>query len=386
MNRGDAPFPSMPDGPHAGAPSVLTYVHGTGPGGVERIALRLVAGWRRDGMAVRLILGDGAGAGRWRTIAMAAALVRAIRAERPDILFCPGNSYTLIACLVKLRLRGHCPPIVAKISNDLVRRDLPWPKRAGYALWLRVQGRLIDRFAALSAPMAAETMRRMAVARGRVDVLPNPVLSAADLAAVAAERPRVPAAGRRFVAVGRLERQKNYPLMLCAFADGAGPDDRLTIFGTGRAGAALAREGAALGLAERVRFAGHGTDILSELRRHDVLLLSSLYEGQPGVVIEALACGLAIVATRCCAGMSHLLDGGALGLMVPPGDRAALAQAIRTVRPALQDRRRAHARAALFTTERAVPAYRALFARITATAMPADRPVPSPPFRMEAAS
>ncbi|CCW16483.1 glycosyl transferase, putative [Sphingobium indicum BiD32] len=370
-------------------PHVLVFLHGPGPGGVERIALRLITGWRRAGMDVRLMLGNPAGpmqhdllpgaanqylppwpliGRRLASLRLLIATLRAIDARPPDILFCAGNVYAIVAVLLKLRLGRRCPLLLAKVSNDLMRSDMPGIMRPFYRLWLRIQGKAIDHFAALSDPMAREVVARMGVDRAHVHVVPNPVLALADLDAVVPSPSSLPPQqGRRFVAVGRLERQKNYPLMLRAFAAGSGPDDRLTIFGQGRARFRLERLAERLGIAAKVRFAGFNANIRGQLPHHDVLLLSSRYEGQPGVVVEALACGLPIIATRCCASIAPLLDDGALGTLIDGGDEAAFANAIRTAHRDRQDRPRAREKSAAFTIERAVPAYRALFHHMLAT-------------------
>lgn len=378
------------DGDAGSPPHILAFLHAPGPGGVERIALRLIAGWRLAGMDVRLMLGNPAGpmqhdllpgatqylpawpliGRRLASLRLLIATLRAIKTRRPDILFCAGNVYAIVAVLLKLRLGRRCPLILAKVSNDLMRSDMPGIVRPFYRLWLRIQGRAIDHFAALSDPMAREVAARMGVDPARVHVVPNPVLAQDDLDIAAPPPPPpslAPQQGRHFVAVGRLERQKNYPLMLRAFAAGAGPDDRLTIFGQGRARVPLERLASRLGIAAKVRFAGFSADIRRHLPHYDALLLSSRYEGQPGVVVEALACGLPIIATRCCASMSPLLDNGALGTLIDGGDEAAFADAIRMMHRDMQDRPRAREKAAAFTIERAVPAYRALFRHMLAT-------------------
>ena len=398
------------DGAAIGSPPhILVFLHAPGPGGVERIALRLIAGLRLDGIDVRLVLGNPAGpmqghlvpgiatrsippwplvGQRLASLRLVIATLRAIRTHRPDALFCPGNAYTIVAVLLKLRLGRNCPPVLAKISNDLTRSDMPRIMRPLYSIWLRIQGKTIDHFAALSDPMAREVAARMGVGRARVHVVPNPVLALADLeAAVPSPSLSVPQRGRRFVAVGRLERQKDYPLMLRAFAAGAGPDDTLTIFGEGRARSRLERLAERLGIATKVHFAGFSPNILHQLTHYDVMLLSSRYEGQPGVVVEALACGIPIIATRCCASMPLLLDYGALGTLIDGDNEAAFADAIRTAHRDMQDRPRAREQAAAFTIERAIPAYRELFRHILATSphpRHADVRKPTTQSRLEA--
>jgi glycosyltransferase involved in cell wall biosynthesis len=355
------------------------FVKGSGPGGVERVALRLVAGLRAAGVPVTLLsatFDDALPAAcliapRWPLIGarmpmlrLGVSLWRAVRRDPPALILCPGNAYTVVAVALKLLLGRRCPPVVAKVSNDLTRRDMSAPLRPLYALWLHMQGRLIDAFAALSPAMRDEVAARMGVARGRVHVVPNPALAEADLVSPVPVRERGP--GRRFVAIGRLEPQKDYPAMLRAFAAGAGADDRLTIYGEGSMRPALERLVARLDLADRVHLAGHCPDAARRLAAQDILLLSSRYEGQPAAVVEALAAGLTIVATRCCVGIDGLLDDGALGALVTAGDEAGFARAVAAARPGAQDRVRALAKARGCTIEAAVPAYAALFDAVLA--------------------
>jgi glycosyltransferase involved in cell wall biosynthesis len=367
---------------------VLLLLKGFGPGGVERIALRLADGWQRAGIRSDVLMArvDGPMRGeasaatihpltpwpwiadRWPMLRLTVAGMRAVRGHRarhaPTILFCPGNAYTIVAVAMEIILGRHCPPIVAKVSNDLRREDMHRALRPLYRLWLKIQGRTINHFAVLSLPMAREVMALMQVPAERVHVVPNPVLSDAELgdSRDIERRPPRSGEGRNFVAVGRLEPQKDYPLMLNAFARGSAPGDRLTIYGEGRERERIARLAEALGIAERVDLAGFSGDVSGELQRHDILLLTSAFEGQPGAVIEALAAGLPIIATRCCAGMSELLDDGALGTLVDRGDIDGIASAISGARPGTQDRQRARAKAYGFTIEAAVPAYARLFA------------------------
>lgn len=153
---------------------ILTFLHSFELGGVERIALRLVRSWRENGADAPLFMGrvdgpmrgelaDGLsyevprqplfGTARWETIWMIATMPRTIRRLRPDLLFCAGNSYTVIAVAMRLMLGRRCPPIVAKISNDLDRPDMPWAVRKLYRVWLWVQGRFIDHFVGMEEPM-----------------------------------------------------------------------------------------------------------------------------------------------------------------------------------------------------------------------------------------
>lgn len=363
---------------------VLTFIHSFEPGGVERIALRLVRQWRADGIDAPLFVGrtDGSmrhdvGAGmdfmtpdtkrngglRWEALWMILTLPRIVRRERPDILFCAGNTYAIVAVALKILLGSQCPPILAKISNDLQRRDKRWWKRMPYRVFLRLQGRLFDHIVGMDAAMTDEIRQLLAPPRSAITVIPDPALSRPLIARLRAQVPDCrPASARRFVAVGRLAPQKNIALMLRAFARAAGPDDQLSLIGDGPEREKLEHLARCLGVADRVHFLGYMADPTSVLGDFDILLLSSNYEGVPAVILEALAAKLAIVATDCSASMKCLLQGGALGELVPIKDEIALASAIDRARPGRQNGPLSLALAEGFTLESASEQYLATMA------------------------
>lgn len=367
---------------------VMVFLHSFEPGGVERVALRLCGAWAADpALDVRLVMGRLAGAMRneappglplhvtrepfptagWETIWMMIVLFGEICRQRPDVIFAAGNSYSIVAVVMKLLLGRNCPPFVLKISNDLERRDLPPPVRWVYHRWLRVQGRMIDRFTGLAEPMRDELVAALGVIPDRVAIIDDPALADADVTALAAI-PRSPITARRYVGVGRLAAQKNFASLVAAFAIAAGPDDSLTIVGEGGERGRLERQIATLGLAGRVHLPGHGA-VTPALAAADVFVLSSDYEALPAVVVEALASGLPVVATDCCVSMRSLV--GDFGSIVPCGDAGLLAAAMRN-QPALTDTQRAAAATAMraFTVERAAGLYGQLFMRVTAGAGP----------------
>lgn len=362
---------------------ILTFLHSFEPGGVERVALRLHQAWTLAGIDSRLVMGREDGvqrrewpglayrslASRWldparfETLWLIARLPGAIRRERPDVLFCAGNTYAVVAVAMKLLLGRACPPIVAKVSNDLSRADRKPVERWLYRLWLRVQGRVIDRFVGMAAPMAAEIGDAMRVGADRVAIVDDPAVSVAEIAD-GATRPACAGGGVRFVAVGRLVPQKNFALLLEAFAAAARSRDRLVIYGDGPQRVSLTDRAAELGLGRRVALPGHVAPIAAQFRAGDVLVLSSDYEGVPAVVVEALAAGLAVVATDCSVSMASLLGHGTLGSLVPVGDAAALGKEMRAAAQIRPDRSAARAQANRYTVEAAAPAYVAVFAEV----------------------
>jgi len=93
------------------------------------------------------------------------------------------------------------------------------------------------------------------------------------------------------------------------------------------------------------------------MARAAVFVLSSLYEGLPGVLIQALACGTPVVSTDCPSGPREILDNGRFGPLVPIGDHAELAMAIEAVLDLPPSAERLRMRAELFSVDRAVDNY-----------------------------
>ena len=130
-------------------------------------------------------------------------------------------------------------------------------------------------------------------------------------------------------AVGRLSAEKGFDLLIRAVARlrNAGQPACLWIAGNGDDHAALTRLVAELGAGEFVRLMGHVPDPRALYQAADVFALSSIREGLPNVVLEAMALQTPVLATRV-AGVPKLVTDGHDGLLVAPGDEAALASAL----------------------------------------------------------
>lgn len=353
-------------------------IHSFEPGGVERVGLRLAEQWQTAGNDVTVVLGRARGQAkaaapdldyrarrepiatdRWETPWMIWSMLRFLLRERVDVIFCPGNTYTVVCVAMKLLLGRRCPPVLVKISNDLERRDMPAPFRSAYHLWLRIQGYYLEGFVGLAAPMREEIERRLAVAPQRVRIIPDPAISDEELARLSQARPIRAGAqdACRFLNVGRLVGQKNQALLLRAFAAGCRPEDSLVIAGDGPEFGRLSQLAGDLRLERQVRLPGHVTDPGAEYGHADVLVISSDYEGVPAVVIEAIAAGLPIISTDCCSSMNWLTGEGEFGLVVPRGDHKALAEAIGKGRTLQPDRAAMRRFAGQFTLERSSRLY-----------------------------
>jgi glycosyltransferase involved in cell wall biosynthesis len=211
----------------------------------------------------------------------------------------------------------------------------------------------------------------------QIDVILNPAWSAARAAQTLEPCPHPWLAARSpwpagatpdpgspapvLVAMGRLAVQKDFPTLLRAFAQlrQTRPLARLILLGEGPERENLTRLCADLGLRMDVDVAlpGHVAAPLAFLSRADLFVLSSLWEGLPMVLVEALGAGLRIVSTYCPSGPDEVLAEGRLGLLVPPGDPAALAQAMGQALDQPADPARQIAAAARFSAHLAAAAY-----------------------------
>jgi len=134
---------------------------------------------------------------------------------------------------------------------------------------------------------------------------------------------------RHLIFVGTLNRRKGVPRLLEAFrhlVHEEGYDIRLAVLGTGPLRGAATKLVQAYGLEERVDLLGQRENTLEAIARSDLLILPSLFDSFPNVLLEALHVGTPAVATRV-GGIPEILGGD--GKLVAPGDTAALAAAVR---------------------------------------------------------
>src|SRR5262249_19585558 len=142
------------------------------------------------------------------------------------------------------------------------------------------------------------------------------------------------------VCVGRLSAEKDVRTLLRAMT--LMPPERpwrLMIVGHGPDHAALEAFARSNGLADRTVFTGYVPDQYVWMMRARVLVLSSIYEGLPCVLMEALACGTPVVSTDCPYGPRQILEDGRYGTLIPVGDPSAMATAIAAALDQVPDRR-----------------------------------------------
>lgn len=261
--------------------------------------------------------------------------------------------------------------------------DHSWRRRSAAALMRRYYPRA-DRIVTVSHDLADALARFAGLKHEQILTIYNPVVDE-QLEAAAREKPDhpwlVPNEPPVVLSVGRLEVRKDFPTLLRAFALVRRTRPiRLIILGEGKTAEKtaihkqeleiLARD---LGVAEDVSLPGFEPNPYAYMARAAAFVLSSHYEGLPGVLIQALACGCPAISTDCPTGPREILEGGRYGPLVPVGDHARMADAIVRVLDIPPPRDALRARAQEFTVASAVDAYLALFRDVSALSIETRR-------------
>jgi glycosyltransferase involved in cell wall biosynthesis len=309
-----------------------------------------------------------------------AVLIRS-RARHADVVYTTGMFGRSSAGSLAARR-----PYVVKLTADpafersrrrgLVEGDVEDFQRGGGgpvgALLRRARDAELKRAAYIFCPSAY--LRRLVLEWGippeRVSVLPNPVPSVPDLPDREELRRTFGLNGATLAFAGRLTAQKSLGRALesVAAAEGVG----LVIAGDGPDREGLERRAQELGLGDRVRFLGTQPRrrIVELFRAADAAILSSSWENFPHTVVEALAVGTPVLAMEA-GGVGEVVRDGENGLLVPAGDGAQLAEAVRRyfADDALRERLRAAAAAsvAAYAPERVFGELEATLRRVTRT-------------------
>ncbi|MDZ4168698.1 MAG: VanW family protein [Coriobacteriia bacterium] len=247
-------------------------------------------------------------------------LMRLCRQLRPDVIHLHSSKAGFLGRLAG-RMAGV--PVVVFTPHCWSFQSASGRKRRIYLALERFASRFCDVTVTVSEQERREAVEEGVLSFDKVRVIHNGVGPRDFQAARSAVRD-IP-----FVSVGRLDEQKGYTYLLQALA-GLEPGAQgisATLIGDGALRADLEREAAELGVTERVRFEGEHDDVGEYLRRSRAFVLSSLWEGLPYTIIEAMAAGLPVICTDV-GGCSELVVDGQTGFVVPPRDPAALAQAM----------------------------------------------------------
>ena len=238
-------------------------------------------------------------------------LVSYLRREHPEVLL-GLDEYTHLLAIIARRVSGAPMRIVLRIGNMLTELFERYEgKNILMPFFIRRLYRKADHIIANSRGVADDVISITGIGPDKVSIIFNPKPRAQILvqAEESVDHPwirekTVPVV----IAVGRLREQKNFALVIRAFAKVVKDvPSRLIIVGTGREEERLRTLIHELGCDESVALVGYSDNPYAWMKKADVYVAASLWEGLPNALLEALVCGLPSIAADCSSGPREIL-------------------------------------------------------------------------------
>jgi glycosyltransferase involved in cell wall biosynthesis len=258
-------------------------------------------------------------------------LVKYLKKTKPRILLTTLNLASMVALVAK-RLARTNTRVIIRVANTISLQPKGWLKKKLDHLLQSLIYPWADGIIAVSDGVGDDLASHIGIPRGRIVTVYNPIITSKleMLSTVELNHPWfLPDQPPVILGVGRLDVLKDFNTLIRAF-------DRLSvecpahllILGEGDQRGKLESLVAELNLGDKVSLPGFVENPFQYMKNAHVFVLSSISEGLPGVLIQALACGCPVVSTNCPTGPMEILQGGKYGHLVPVGDVEALAQAI----------------------------------------------------------
>jgi glycosyltransferase involved in cell wall biosynthesis len=316
-------------------------------GGAERVTVTLAREIAARGYEVDLLLAQAEGPNlsavpdsvrlvdlrASRVLYSLPALVRYLRRERPRALLSMMVHTNIVTLWARRLARTSTRVVVServglvwRLENATRRLDsvLPWLIKRFYP-WA-------DDIVAVSHGVADELVQFTGIPRAHIQTIYNPVVrpELRDKAQAPVDHPWFrPGEPPVVVGVGRLTAQKDFPSLMRSVAQVRQHRRvRLLILGEGEQRSELEELARELGIEQDVSLPGFEANPYAYMAKAAAYVLSSRWEGLPGVLIEALYCGVPVIATDCPSGPKEILAEGKYGRLVPVTDVGALTQAI----------------------------------------------------------
>jgi glycosyltransferase involved in cell wall biosynthesis len=296
-------------------------------------------------------------------LAAAAWLRRLMRQERPHVVHYHSSHAVTLGTLARWS-RGRPPAVVTRRTSSPTKRNPLFRLKFGFRIdaVIAVSGSIRDDLAAAGLPEAKLAVVHSGIDLGRYERIDG----------VGEFRREIQVAPDDLLigCIGALTPQKGHRLLLRALARLAPefPNLHAAIVGGGDLMGDLLAEARGLGIGDRAHLTGFRDDVPRVIPDFDLAVLPSVGgEGSPAAIKEAMACGIPIVASRT-GGVPEILQDGIQGLLVPPGDEAALAAALRRLLqdPDLRSRLGAAGRERVreFSMERMIEKTEAVYLRV----------------------
>jgi len=324
---------------------VVLFLPSLAGGGAERVFVELANDFADLGLSVDLVLAHAVGPylselGRSvrvvdldspSTLRSLPKLAHHLKTERPTAILSALDHANVVSIGARAVAQS---PIRCVISSRSVPSMLKYEagllRAWGVVQAARLTYRFADAVIANSDGVAAVVSQRMSIPRSRIHVIHNPVsiesierLSREPLGFAGIESAPL------ILGVGRLSGLKDFPTLLRAFAIArAKRACRLVILGDGPDRERLEALACELGVRDELLMPGFVSNPFAWMRRASMLVSSSISEGCPNAVMQALACGTPVVSTDCVGGSREILEHGRWGRLVAVGDPNAMADAI----------------------------------------------------------
>lgn len=243
-------------------------------------------------------------------------LISYLRTAKPEVLLAL-DEYTHLLALVARSLSGDDTRIFLRIGNmlsELFRRYQGWKNKLLLPVLVKTLYKKADGIIANSRGVADDVALVTRIEKEKIVVIAN-LKDLEFIRTRAREEVEHPWLVHKtlpvVVAVARLREQKNYPLLVRAFANVVKDTPaRLIIVGGGREEERLRTLVDELGLEDTVSFVGYRDNPHAYMGKADVFVQASLWEGLPNAVIEALVCGIPVIASDCDSGPREILAPG----------------------------------------------------------------------------
>lgn len=316
-------------------------------GGAERVMVTLANTFAERGLSVDLILSEATGAylpevsstvnvvdlGRSRVLTSLPSLVGYLRKRNPAVLLSAMSHANFVALLARRLARVRTRIVVSERNVLSVENVAQQHLRSRLISYLnRRYYRYADIVHAVSVGVADSVASEYSLPRQKISVIYNPVVTKKllELSEQTVNYSWLSKCSQPLiVAAGRLTNQKNFSILIRAFnLVRKRMDARLVIMGEGELRTDLEHLISSLALDDCVVLPGFIDNPFAVMKIADLFVLSSSWEGLPNVLIQAMACGTAVISTDCPSGPAEILENGKWGRLVPVGDVEALAGAM----------------------------------------------------------
>ena len=260
-------------------------------------------------------------------------LVKYMREERPKVMLTALNTANVIAIIARIISRVKFKLVISEraVTSDAIK-DNPLMRAKLVPFLMRMTYQKADAIVAVSFGVSDDLVNKFNLSNKNIHVVYNPVVTK-QLIKLSNEKfdhewfgnEKVPV----ILAVGRLTSQKNFALLIKSFSLLLkNREARLIILGKGELQKELENLTIELNIRDKVSFPSFVKNPFMWMKNSSLFVLSSDYEGLPGTLIQAMACGTPVVSTDCPSGPKEILENGQWGRLVPMRNVEALSQAM----------------------------------------------------------